>query len=175
MMTPTTTAQPQPETVSTQPRKVPKIKPDRLELHHAGYGFKYCIVNAPADLTLSDLNDHPEIWALVQDPKHGLSLAEWDVVEIRWPTQLVTARVNHADRNQVVLFDIRRASKPQREVALYSDDRYEVKWAPEGGYTYYRKSDNCKMGNTTWPTPEGAKQALISREYPPTQHFGSPA
>jgi hypothetical protein len=99
-------------------------------MHHAGYCYKTIVVNAPAGLTLSDLNDH------------------------------------------VVLFDIRRASKPQRDVALFSDDMFEVRWAPEGGYTYYRKRDGVKMGNTTWPTPEAAKHALLQREYNPTQHYG---
>ncbi|HEY1246202.1 MAG TPA: hypothetical protein VGF29_15355 [Hyphomicrobiaceae bacterium] len=171
--TPAATQQPD-ETAkpSAQPRKVPRIKADACAMHHAGYCYKTIVVNAPAGLTLSDLNDHPECWQLIQQDRNGFALGEYDIVEIRWPEQVVTARVNHADADKVVLFDIRRASKPQRDVALFSDDMFEVRWAPEGGYTYYRKRDGVKMGNTTWPTPEAAKHALLQREYNPTQHYG---
>jgi hypothetical protein len=74
--------------------------------------------------------------------------------------------VNHADAIKVILYDIRRASKPQREVPLFRDDTYEVRWASEGGFTYFRHTDNIRMAATVWPTPEAAKAALIRDQYP---------
>jgi hypothetical protein len=85
---------------------------------------------------------------------------------------LVTARVNFAGADRVVLFAIQRHTKPQRELPLYRDETYEVRWAPEGGYTYYRLRDNVRMSSYTWPTPESAKAALIDNEYAKTMSSG---
>ena len=95
------------------------------------------------------------------------ALSEYDKLELRAKDWTVWASVNHADRGQVILYDIRKASKPMREVALFSDKTFEVKWTREG-YNYFRKSDSVKMSVATYPTPDAAKAALIREQYPPT-------
>jgi len=154
---------------NTSPRVAPVIKPASVVVHAAGFAHKEIVVTAPEDLAAQDLNDHPEIWKLVQSDRNGKALSEFDKIEIRAREWIVTARVNHASADRVTLFDIRRVSKPQREVALYADDTYEVIWAPEGGYTYRRIKDKVRMASVNWPTPESAKHELLRREYPATQ------
>jgi hypothetical protein len=115
-------------------------------------------------MTFQDLNDHPEIWKLVQENRNT-ALAEYDKVELRAVDWTAWAAVNNADNGQVILYNIKRASKPKREVALFSDSQYDVRWSHEG-YGYYRTADNVRMGTATFPTPEAAKQALIREQYP---------
>jgi len=165
--TSTATADAQPK-ASAQPRKIPVIEPKAGIVNYAGFTHKSVVFTAPADLTLQDLNDHPEIWSAVQRDRSGLALSEWDEVEVRAKDWIATSRVNWADSGKVVLFDIKRASKPVRDVALYRDENFEVKWAPEGGFCYWRIRDNVRMHSGNWPTAEACKYEMIRREYPVT-------
>jgi hypothetical protein len=40
---------------------------------------------------MQDLNDHPEIWRLVQQDRTGRAFAEHDAVELRGPDYVVFA------------------------------------------------------------------------------------
>jgi hypothetical protein len=157
-----------PEEISIQPRKIPEIKPQGASVHYSGYAYKVVIFTMPEGLTLQDLHEHPECWRLVQLDRSGFALAEWDAVELRGRDAMITARVNWADSGKVVLFDIHRISKPARELPLFKDEHYEVRWAPEGGFSYWRTKDNCRMHNGTWATPDACKNELLRRQYPVT-------
>ncbi|MCH8238545.1 MAG: hypothetical protein IIB62_00570 [Proteobacteria bacterium] len=150
---------------SAAEREAPVIKPKNVSIQSAGYLYKTVVVMLPDGLTAQDINDSPEIWRLVQVNSSGVALAEHDKLELRSRDWTIFAAVNHASATEVVLYDIRKASKPRREVALFSDANYEVKWA-SGGYGYYRKRDGLKMSVSTWSTPEAAKAALLREQYP---------
>ena len=150
---------------SAAPREVPIIKPRDISVQEAGFHYKTMVVNLPESLTFQDLNDHPEIWKLVQAAGSGKALCEFDKLELRAFEWTAYAAVNHADNERVVLYDIRKASKPRREVALYSDNTYDVRWSHDG-YGFFRTADNIRMGNATYQTPEAAKAALIREMYP---------
>jgi len=152
------------EKAETEERILPVLKPGDVDIQEVGFSYKTVVVRLPEDMTFQDLNDHPEIWKLVQENRNT-ALAEYDKVELRAVDWTAWAAVNHADNGQVILFDIRKASKPKREVALYSDNTYDVRWSHEG-FGYYRTADNVRMGTATFPTPEAAKQALIREQYP---------
>ena len=154
------------EKTEPEERILPVLKPGDVDIQDAGFSYKTVVVRLPEDMTFQDLNDHPEIWKLVQE-NINTALSEYDKVELRAETWTAWASVNHADRGQVILFDIRKASKPKREVALFSDATYDVRWSHEG-YGYYRTADGVRMGTATFPTPEAAKQALIREMYPAT-------
>jgi hypothetical protein len=154
------------EKAEVEEREIPVLKPGNVSIQSAGQIYKTAVVQLPEDMTFQDLNDHPEIWKLVQE-NVNTALSEYDKVELRAVEWTAWASVNNADRGQVILYDIRKASKPKREVALFSDSKFEVRWSHEG-YAYYRKADNVKMCTATFPTPEAAKQALIREQYPPT-------
>jgi hypothetical protein len=160
------------EQPSAQPRKIPTIPTKGAIVQYAGFGYKIVCVQAPDDLTFSDLNSNPTIWRQIQQDRNGVALTEWDVVEIRARDWMATARVNHALADRVVLFDIKRASKPDRELALPSDENYQVIWASEGGYSYCRRSDGQRMSSSTWPTPASAWHECMLREYPQTSGGG---
>ena len=155
------------ETAKVEEREIPVIKPGDLTIQSVGQIYKTVVVQLPEDMTFQDLNDSPEIWKLVQADRSGLALAEFDKLELRAREWTVYAAVNHGDGGQVILYDIRKASKPMREVALYSDKTFEVRWTRDG-YTYFRKADGVKMATGTYPTAEAAKQALIREQYPVT-------
>jgi len=152
------------EKTETEERILPVLKPGDVEIQSSGFVYKTVVVRLPEAMTFQDLNDHTEIWKLVQADINK-ALSEYDKVELRAKDWTAWASVNHADRGQVILFDIRKASKPKREVAFYSDNTYDVRWSHEG-YGYYRTADNVRMGTATFPTPEAAKQALIREMYP---------
>ena len=154
------------EKAETEERILPVLKPGDVDVQDIGQIYKTVCVRLPEDMTFQDLNDHPEIWKLVQADINK-ALSEYDKIELRAKDWTAWASVNHADRGQVILYDIRKASKPKREVALYSDATYDVRWSHEG-YGYYRTADNVRMGTATFPTPEAAKQALIREMYPAT-------
>ncbi len=150
---------------SAAEREAPIIKPKDVFMQSAGFDCKEMVVNLPEGLTAQDLNDSPEIWKLVQSARSGKALAEHDKLELRSREWTIFAAVNHADSERVILYDIRKASKPRREIALFSDATYEVKWASDG-YGYYRKTDGVKMSVGTWSTPDAAKAALFREQYP---------
>ena len=152
------------ETSKVEEREIPVIKPGDVDIQEAGFQYKTVCVRLPEDLVFQDLNDHPEIWKPVQENRNT-ALSEYDKVELRAREWTVYAAVNHADGGQVILYDIRKASKPKREVALFSDATYDVRWSHEG-YGFYRTADNVRMSNATWTTPEAAKAALIREMYP---------
>jgi len=152
------------KTSKVEERILPVIKPGDVSIQSSGFVFKTVVVRLPEDLIFQDLNDHPEIWKLVQD-NINTALSEYDKVELRAETWTAWAAVNHADRGQVILYDIRKSSKPKREVALYSDSKYDVRWSHDG-YGFFRTADNIRMGNATYQTPEAAKAALIREMYP---------
>jgi len=152
------------EKAKVDEREVPVIKPVNVDIQDAGFCYKTVVVRLPEGLIFQDLNDSPEIWKPVQE-NINTALSEYDKVELRAKDFTVWAVVNHADAGQVILYDIRKSSKPMREVALYSDSKYDVRWGHDG-YGYYRTADNIRMGNATYPTPEAAKQALIREMYP---------
>ena len=151
--------------VSAAERVAPMIKPKDVFMQSAGHDCKEMVVNLPEGLTPQDLNDSPEIWKLVQSSSSGVALAEHDKLELRSREWTIFAAVNHASATEVVLYDIRKASKPRREIPLFSNETYEVKWA-SGGYGYYRKRDGQKMSVASWSTPEAAKAALFREQYP---------
>lgn len=153
---------------ATAERTAPKIEPGTGHIYHAGHTHKHMVFAAPAGLTLDDLNAHPEIWSKVQGTvRGGNKLSERDIVELWFEGFDVHARVNYATHNSVVLYDIRKVSKPKRVEHLWQDANFAIFWAPEGGYTYRRKSDNCRMTDSTWPTPESCQAYLVRREYTP--------
>ena len=152
--------------VDPQERELPLIEPKACLVQSAGFSFKTLICTAPEGLTLADLNESPECWRLVQRDRSGLALAEFDRVEVRWQTHVVEARVNWADGGQAILFAIKRHSKPARELPLFKDEHYEVRWAAEGGFSYWRSLDNVRMSPSTWPTPEACKSELLRQQYP---------
>ncbi len=152
--------------VDVEERQIPVLKSGNVSIQSSGFEYKEVVVRLPEDMTFQDLNDHPEVWKLVQADINK-ALSEYDKIELRAKDWTAWASVNHADRGQVILYDIRKASKPKREVALYSDATYDVRWSHEG-YGYYRTADNVRMGTATFPTPEAAKQALIREQYPAT-------
>jgi len=153
-----------PKKPETSEREIPVIKPGSVFINSSGYDFKTVVVWLPEGVVFQDLNDHPEIWRLVQ-ANHIKALSQYDKLEIRAKDWTVFASVNHADAGQVILYDIRKASKPEREVALYSDATYDIRWGNEG-YGYFRTADNVRMTNATYGTPEAAKAALLREQYP---------
>jgi len=157
---------------SVAERKLPIIRPENVIIHDAGQAYKTLVVTAPDDLTVSDLNDSPTIWKLIQASRGGKALTEWDRVEIRFRDCLVTAKCNHATHESVTLFDIKRASKPMRDVQLFEDDKYAVRWRPGGGYGILRKKDQAWMTSGSWPTPESAKAELFRMLYQPQPSTG---
>jgi hypothetical protein len=160
------------EPVSAQPRKVPLIDPKTAVVHDAGFAHKTLVVQMPDGLTLTDLNENPTVWKRIQADRSGKALGEWDAVELRGRDMMICARVNHAGADRVTLFGITRHSKPQRDVPLYRDDLYEVRWVAEGGFSYFRCRDNVRMSAYSWPTAESAKMALIENEYPKSSTSG---
>ena len=126
-----------PETKDTAPvvREITPIKVSNVFVEHYGHSCKHVVVNLPPDFSMQDLNDNPgEVWKLIQRDRTR-ALAEYDRVELRGAEFVIYASVSHADQDKVVLFDIRRVSKPKRDLSLFSDGNYEVRWAEGGGYT----------------------------------------
>lgn len=147
-----------------QPAAPPEIKTNQVTAEWHGHTSKSMVVTVGPDFQLQWLNDYPQIWKLVQADRSGKALAEFDSVEIRHPEWVANARVNYASADKVHLFDIRKASKPQRDLALFSDEHFEVRWAANG-YTYHRKADGVGMTSASWATPEAAKAALFREQY----------
>ena len=152
--------------VKVSERKVPVIRPKDVEIQSEGFSYKTVIVRLPEDLSFQDLNDSPEIWRNVQ-ADHTVALCEYDKLELRARGWTAWASVNYAAGTKVILYDIRKTTKPDREVSLYSDDTFEVRWGKDG-YTYHRKNDGVTMSTGSYPTAEAAKTALIREQYPVT-------
>ena len=150
----------------------PEILPLPVRSAHierVGMSYKEVIIHLPEDFQFSWINEKPELFRLIQKDR-SRALAEYDRVELRARDYTIFASINHADEGKVFFFDVRRVSKPQRDVALFSDNLFEVKWASSGGgYAYYRKLDGVKMSSGAYPTPEAARAALIREQYPVTR------
>jgi hypothetical protein len=142
-----------------------EIKPAMVKTQDAGQVYKTVVAWAPDDFQLSDLNEHPEMWKVIQNDRTGRALVEDDRVEIRTADKRINCRVNFADENKVYFYDIKQVDKPSRDVSLWADDNYEVRRIAEG-YTYFRKSDNVRMGPTVWPTANAAAAACQREQYP---------
>lgn len=144
-----------------QEKKPPLISPGDVRLNWSGDMTKQVIVKAPEEFQLSDLNERPEMWRLVQSDRsgRGIILGEDDEIVIHHGAKRIFCRVNYADTRQVIVYDIKQADKPVRNVALPQDTEYETKPVREGGFTYFRKSDGVRMSNPTYSTPEAAWQA----------------
>src|SRR5262245_584260 len=108
------------ENVSAAPREVPVIKPADVKLNWAGNVTKQVIVTAPDGFMLTDLNEHPEIWKLVQTDRsgRGIILGEDDEIVIRNGGKRIRCFVNYADTTQVIVYGIQQQDKPVRNVAL---------------------------------------------------------
>ena len=146
----------------------PVIKVKDCVVESAGVTQKHLIVNLPSDFTLQDVNDAPQLWKAVQSDRGGIpsrALCEYDTVEMRSATWTCFARVSHADAEGVTFYDVKKASKPKRDLTLFSDKTFEVRWSADG-FTYHRKSDGVRMGVATYPTAASCKAALMREQYP---------
>jgi len=150
--------------VKTEPRIAPQIKPSDVTENYCGSSYKQMVVNLPDSMTAQDINDSPEIWALVQ-ANHNKALSEHDEVQLRSREWTIWAFVNHASNTGVTLYNIRKASKPVRQAELYRDNTYEVRWSHEG-FAYFRVSDGIRMSTASWPNAESCKAALLREMYP---------
>lgn len=155
------------ELTETKPavREIPQIKPNAVTLDCAGTKMRRFVVEMPDSLTLQDVMDHPEVFQLVQGT-HGKSLAEDDEVWLRWFNKRVFALVDWADSSGIGLCKPVPYEKRDRSRTPYKDENFEVRWAPEGGWTYWRASDGVRMSNSSWHSWEAARAALIREQYP---------
>ena len=152
--------------INVAERKVPVIKPNAVTIQSAGQSYKTAVVNLPEDLTFQDLNDSPEVWKLVQADMNK-ALVPDDKIEMHAAGWTAWASVNSANSTQVILYDIRKATRPKRDVALFRDATYDVRWGTEG-YGYFRTADDVRMTNASYPTADAAKAALMREQYPAT-------
>jgi hypothetical protein len=143
--------------------RVPDIKTQSALLDNITQKKKFLIVNMPEEVTLADINEHPEIWRLIQG-NHNLSLREDDHVEMRWFTQRVYAIVDWADNTGVGFLKPDVKSKRDRDRVAYSDNFAEVYW-DAGGWFLRRKSDGQRLSNVSHTTAAAA-WAAHHREMP---------
>ena len=146
-------------------REAPVIKPAMVRLQDAGGVYKTVVVNLPDGFLLQDLNDHPEIWKLVQTSRSGIALCEDDKVEMRAAGWTAFAKVNYSDHERVVLYGIKKDDKPKRELSFPSNETYEVRRATDG-YTYFRKRDGERMSVASYERAEAAWSACMREQYP---------
>jgi len=138
-----------------------------VTVNHCGQKTKSVIAIAPEGFMLADLNESPQIWRHVQQDRHrGIILGEDDEIQIHNGEQRIFARVNYADGDKVVVYDIKVASKPVRDSTMWSDSTYEVRHVREGGYTYFRITDGVRMSVPTYPSVEAARSACVREMYP---------
>lgn len=126
---------------------------------------KYLICELDPAIALQDLNDRPDLWRLVLQDR-AKAPAPNDHIELRSADWTAFAVVSEIDAGKVYLYDIRRASRPKRTVALYEDDQYRVEMRG-ARYAVYRKRDNSPnpFGGMTYETVDQAR-AFIRQQYP---------
>lgn len=148
-------------------RLPPVIDPNDVKIQREDFCSKAVVVNAPDDLTLDDLGNHPEIWKKVQISRTGKALVEYDTVEIRAFDWTVWAVVDHADLKGVQFYKKwDKKDKRVRDRRPWADELYYVAWTKDG-YAYFRKDDDQRMTQMVWDTWQPARDACQREQYAP--------
>ncbi|MGI8853627.1 MAG: hypothetical protein ACR2GC_10140 [Methyloceanibacter sp.] len=154
------------KTASSAERTLKPLKAGAVQLNSAGFVSKSWVVIMPADYTVDDACNHPELFKIVKTTNPGELINEGDQVEMRWTDKIVRATVDFAAPDWGISFiGITQIKKGVRDRVMFSDGTYEVR-PIDGGYSYFRTRDNVKMTNQHWDTPEAAKAALVREQYP---------
>ena len=111
--------------VTPEHREILPIKPIAVTIDFITHSRKFVIVEVDPTLTLQDFNDRPNIWRLVQQDRNK-AVAANDVIELRASDWTAFAKVNCIATDEVHLYDIHRATRPPRTVALYEDTKYRI-------------------------------------------------
>ena len=142
-------------------RVAPLVQKNCVGRNRAGTFWCEWHVRFPEGGIADDLKE-PGIWRRVQDDANT-ALKRFDEVRIiafdaSWVAHAVVA---HATGNSVVLGKPAITKLPEQRENLYQDDRYYVKFVGNG-YGVFRKTDDQKMMNDTWPSAALAEKALIN-------------
>ena len=144
-------------------REVLPIAPRAVTVDFISHTRKFLIVELDPALTLQDLNDHPEIWRLVLQDRNKAP-APNDEIELRGADWTCFAKVNSIDTDSVHLYDVRRASRPQRTVELFEDFSYRIARVGARFAVYSKTNGNLNPhGGWTFETIEQAKAFSLSQ------------
>jgi hypothetical protein len=142
-------------------RKLPKVDPAWVSLHHDGGRWREWLVRLPETAVLTDLNETVGLWEAVQDSKAALHTFD-RVTIVSWAEDwAVEARVVGATKTRVQLSIIKRFDLVPRHNALPQDDKYQIIWAGNG-YRLRRKSDQLHVSPIVQTVAE-AERALASK------------
>jgi hypothetical protein len=151
-------------------RELKPIKPSDVTIQIKLSDHKLVSVDLRDDFSFQDLNDHPEIWALVQQASPGgakcAPLGPNDKLELRARDWTAYATVNALENDKVILYDIRKVSRPKRTVDLGEDDNYRIGHVGNRYAVFSKTNGNPNAhGGQTFETVEGAK-AFLRSQYP---------
>lgn len=143
-------------------REILPISPRSVTVDLITHTRKYVIVELDPNLTLQDFNDSPNIWRLVQ--ACNKALAPNDVVELRGDVWTAVAKVNSIESDACHLYDIHKASRPQRTVDLFEDQSFRIGRIGTRYAVYSKTNGNLNPhGGSTFENVEAAKQFLLSQ------------
>jgi hypothetical protein len=149
-------------------RELKPIKPCDVTIQIKLADHKLVSVNLRDDFSFQDLNDHPEIWTLVQQTSPGgatcAPLRPNDKLELRAREWTAYATVNAIEKDKVILFDIRKVSRPKRTVELPHDDDYRIEQVGSRYAVFSNKNNNPNPhGGQTFETVGQAKAFMDSQ------------
>jgi hypothetical protein len=153
-----------PTKTETSEREVLPLKLSAVTVDNITHTRKYVIVEVGA-LSLQDFNDRPDVWRLIQQDRNK-ALGPNDAVELRASDWTAFAYVNSIDTDAVHLYDIRKASRPQRTAALFEDNTFRIGMVGSRYAVFHKKhGDPNPYGGKTFETVKQA-EGFIKEQYP---------
>jgi hypothetical protein len=146
----------------TPPRQPPVIAVDWCELQAEGYRWRTWEIRLPSAAAVSDLNEAPGLWKLLQGSTKALRRFDRVVILPYNEEWLIEAIVAGATGTGVVLAGIRKVDLPARRERLAEDDLYRVEWAGRG-YLLVRKSDRLRVSPVVATAAEAER--MLSAKY----------
>lgn len=156
------------EPVSAQPREVPLIPSDAIQLNsQTNFLWNDYLVRAPLGITPTDIQNNPHIWKLIQaKPQTALTrLARLTIIAFDESWLIPDAVVLDASPNRITLGNYKIISMPPKEQSWTSEDgMFTVRWSG-GQFSGYRVSDNAPL-SVHHATLEGCRSLVLQSQYP---------
>ena len=150
------------ETLKELEMRLPKIRPEDVQIEMAYHSFKLLKARLPKDLTFQDLHDHTWLWGRVQKNIHtsicrGDQLIIVDYLE----NEYATAVCSSASKKAVELCFFKKTNyQPHTDDVMWSCESHYVRWNGKG-YAVYNYRDHVQEGQFAHDTVEAAKHAAF--------------
>lgn len=153
------------EQVETAGREIKPIPTGALKWQSEGFLFRHAVIRLPRGIVLQDLHDHADTLFKSIQGNRDTSLREDDCVTFHegdraWTIPL--AMVDFANDSKVLLSNLKPVSRQSR-VETFEDDKIVIRW-DVSGFAIFRKSDDVRLANGSYPSVKAAEFAYYQMQ-----------